>query len=134
MAPGLVDSAGHCAAAPRPTLGEAELRSSRGGKAVRSAGGDGGSWAVALPARWALGENHRVLESFTFVAAMALTVRSGGGGVGVSDGHGSQPMEAGASKVHPEIGPFQFLMANDRREGGLVCWVVFSSCGRAPLA
>ena len=76
----------------------------------------------------------RVLESFRFVDPSALTVRSGGGGEGVSDGHGSQPMEAGASKVHPEIGLFQFLMANGRRKGGRVHWAVFSSCGRTPLS
>lgn len=52
----------------------------------------------------------------------------------MSDGHGSHPMEAGASKMHPGIGPFQFLMANGRREGGRVYRAVFSSCGRAPFA
>lgn len=57
-----------------------------------------------------------------------------GGVPPVSDGHGYQPMEAGASKMGPEIGPFQLLMANGRREGGQVYWALFSSCGRAPLA
>lgn len=33
----------------------------------------------------------------------------------VSDGHVSQPMEAGNSKMGPDIGLFQLLMANGRR-------------------
>lgn len=48
-----------------------------------------------------------------------------GGGSTVSDGHSSQPMEAGASKMGPQIGPFQLLMANGRRERGRVYWPYF---------
>lgn len=57
MGLGLVDSVRPCAAAPRPTLEEAELRLLLEGKAVRSASGHSGSWALARPGRWALGEN-----------------------------------------------------------------------------
>lgn len=64
MALGLVRSVGRCAAAPRPTLEEAELRSSLEGKAARSAGGDGRSRVFAPPGRGASGESHEVLGSF----------------------------------------------------------------------
>lgn len=36
----------------------------------------------------------------------------------ISDGHVSQPMGAGDSKMGPDIGLFQLLMANGRRGRG----------------
>lgn len=91
-------------------LEEAELRPSPAEKAVDTASGDSRSPALALPGRWALGRNHRVLESFRFVAAVAVTVSSSGGGAGlpsaVSERHGSWPMGTGASNMGPKIGPF----------------------------
>lgn len=69
-----------CATAQRPTLEEAEFRPSPAGKAEGSASGDSRSRALALPGHWALSKNQRVFESFRFVASVAVTVSSGGGG------------------------------------------------------
>lgn len=64
-------------------LEEAELRPPPAGKAIGTASGDSRSQALALPGQWALGKNDAVLESFRFVAAVAVTVSSDGGGAGV---------------------------------------------------
>lgn len=100
-----------CGCAGADFLEEAELRPSPAGKEVGTVSGDSRSQALPLPGQRALGKNRTVLESFRFVAAVTVTVSSGGGGAGglpsaVSDRQGSWPMGTGASKMGPEIGPF----------------------------
>lgn len=80
MALGLAHFVGRCAAAPRPTFGEAGLRPSLAGKAARPAGAAAEARSSPCRAGGLSARTVRFRNPFRVVAAVALTVRSGGGG------------------------------------------------------